>query len=109
MRNRPRRHHRSAAHPGSAGLLLAQLRNQRRLAVHASQMFMSNVRIVVNLCMSDMFDRYPKLKIVSARAESAGCPSSRNTRVPARRDDHRADEVSYQQRRPSEYFRTTST
>jgi len=26
------------------------------------------VRIVVNLCMSDMFDRYPKLKIVSAES-----------------------------------------
>ena len=29
---------------------------------------MSNVRIIINLCMSDLFDRYPKLKIVSAES-----------------------------------------
>ena len=31
-------------------------------------MYMSNVRIIVNLCMSDLFDRYPKLKVVSAES-----------------------------------------
>ena len=39
-----------------------------RLAVVATQMYMSNVRIIINLCMSDLFDRYPKLKIVSAES-----------------------------------------
>jgi len=31
---------------------------QRKLAVYATQLYMSNVRIVVNLCMSNLFDRY---------------------------------------------------
>ena len=34
----------------------------------ATQMYMSNVRIIVNLCMSDLFDRHPKLKVVSAES-----------------------------------------
>ena len=34
----------------------------------ATQMYMSNVRIIVNLCMSDLFDRYPNLKVVSAES-----------------------------------------
>jgi uncharacterized protein len=41
---------------------------QRRLAVTASQMYLSNVRIISNMCMSDMFDRHPKLKVVSAES-----------------------------------------
>ena len=39
-----------------------------RLAVGATQMYMSNVRIIVNLCMSNLFDRFPKLHIVSAES-----------------------------------------
>ena len=41
---------------------------QRRLAVLATQFYMSNVRIITNLCMSDLFDRYPNVKIVSAES-----------------------------------------
>ena len=41
---------------------------QRRLAVGATQIPMSNVRILTNLCMSDMFDRYPNLQVVSAES-----------------------------------------
>jgi len=95
---------------GSAGLLLAQLREPAPAGGHASQMFMSNVRIVVNLCMSDMFDRYPKLKIVSAESGIGWVPFILET-LEYQLDEMitEPDEVSYQQRRPSEYFRTTST
>ncbi|WP_045877793.1 amidohydrolase family protein [Pseudofrankia sp. DC12] len=41
---------------------------QRTLAVSASLAHVSNMRIVANLCNSDLFDRYPKLKIVSAES-----------------------------------------
>jgi len=69
-------------------------------------MFMSNVRIVVNLCMSDMFDRYPKLKIVSAESGIGWVPFILET-LEYQLDEMitEPDEVSYQQRRPSEYFR----
>ena len=41
---------------------------QRTLAVMATQSYMSNVRIIANLCMSDLFDRYPNLKVVSVES-----------------------------------------
>jgi uncharacterized protein len=41
---------------------------QRRLAILATQFYMSNVRIILNLCMSDMFDRYPNVKVASAES-----------------------------------------
>jgi uncharacterized protein len=41
---------------------------QRRLAILATQFYMSNVRIIVNLCMSDMFDKYPNVQVVSAES-----------------------------------------
>ena len=53
------------------------------------QMYMSNVRIIVNLCMSDLFDRYPKLKIVSAESGIGWIPFILEAHgVPARRDGH---------------------
>ncbi|MET0628865.1 MAG: amidohydrolase family protein [Acidimicrobiia bacterium] len=41
---------------------------QRRLAILATQFYMSNVRVIVNFCMSDMFDRYPNITINSAES-----------------------------------------
>jgi uncharacterized protein len=78
---------------------------QRRLAVGASQMFMSNVRIVINLCMSDLFDRYPKLKVVSAESGIGWVPFLLES-VEFQLDEMVTDpaERKLQQRRPSEYF-----
>jgi predicted TIM-barrel fold metal-dependent hydrolase len=79
---------------------------QRRLAVSATQSFMSNVRIISNFCYSDIFDRFPNLKIVSAESGIGWVPfllealdyqlSEMVTNT---------DEVAYAARRPSEYFR----
>jgi predicted TIM-barrel fold metal-dependent hydrolase len=107
MRNRPREDTTEARPiPAVPAFYWHSFGNQRRLAVHASQMFMSNVRIVVNLCMSDMFDRYPKLKIVSAESGIGWVPFILET-LEYQLDEMitEPDEVSYQQRRPSEYFR----
>jgi uncharacterized protein len=41
---------------------------QKRLAILATQMYMSNARIICNLCVSSLFDRYPNLKVVSAES-----------------------------------------
>ncbi len=80
--------------------------HQRRLAVGASQMFMSNVRIVINLCMSDLFDRYPNLKVVSAESGIGWVPFMLES-VEFQLDEMVTDpaERSLQKRRPSEYFR----
>jgi predicted TIM-barrel fold metal-dependent hydrolase len=79
---------------------------QRKLAVHAAQIYMSNVRIIVNLCNSNIFDRFPKLKVVSAESGIGWVPFileameyqyDEMITLPA--------EVGLAQRRPVEYFR----
>ena len=79
---------------------------QRRLAVGATQMFMSNVRIMANLCMSDLFDRYPRLKVVSAESGIGWVPFMLEA-MEFQLDEMVTDpaEKAYQQRRPTEYFR----
>jgi uncharacterized protein len=80
--------------------------HQRRLAAGASQMFMSNVRIVINLCLSDLFDRYPRLKVVSAESGIGWVPfmlESVEFQLAEMVTD--PEELKLQQRKPSEYFR----
>lgn len=80
--------------------------HQRRLAVNASQMGLSNLRIIVNLCFSDLFDRFPKLKIVSAESGIGWIPFILEA-LEFQFDEMvtESDELSYAKRRPSEYFR----
>ena len=79
---------------------------QRTLAVIATQMYMSNVRIVINLCMSDLFDRYPNVKIVSAESGIGWVPFILEA-LEYQLDEMVTEpsEVGLQQRRPTEYFR----
>lgn len=79
---------------------------QRRGAIRGTQMFMSNVRLIINLTMSDLFDRYPNLKIFSAESgigyipfllESIEYQLDEMVTTPA--------EIALQQRRPTDYFR----
>ncbi|CAB5037913.1 MAG: amidohydrolase family protein [Actinobacteria bacterium] len=79
---------------------------QRRLAVLATQFYMSNVRVITNLIMSNMFDRYPNLKIVSAESGIGwvpfvleACEYQLDEMVTTR------EETSFQKLRPTEYFR----
>ena len=78
---------------------------QRRLAILATQAYMSNVRIITNLCMSGLFDRYPNVKVVSAESGIGWVPFileameyqvDQMVTTPA--------ELGLQQRRPTEYF-----
>jgi uncharacterized protein len=78
---------------------------QRRLSILATSLFMSNVRIIANFCMSDMFDRYPNLKIVSAESGVSWLPFILESL------EYQIDEMvtspeerSLQKRRPTEYF-----
>lgn len=79
---------------------------QRKLAVHASQMYMSNVRIIVNLCNSNLFDRFPKLKVVSAESGIGWVPFILEA-MEYQYDEMVTlpDEVGLATRRPAEYFR----
>jgi predicted TIM-barrel fold metal-dependent hydrolase len=69
-------------------------------------MYMSNVRIIANLCMSDLFDRYEKLKIVSAESGIGWVPFILES-LEYQFDEMvtEKDEVSAAKRRPTEYFR----
>ena len=80
---------------------------QRRLAVLATQFYMSNVRIITNLIMSNMFDRYPDVKVVSAESGIGWVPFVLEA------CEYQLDEmvtnpaeVGLQSRRPTEYFRS---
>ena len=79
---------------------------QRSFAVMAIQGYMSNVRIIVNLCMSNLFDRFPRLKIVSAESGIGWVPFVLEA-MEFQLDEMVSEphEVAYQQRRPTEYFR----
>jgi predicted TIM-barrel fold metal-dependent hydrolase len=78
---------------------------QRRRSILATMLFMSNVRIIVNFCMSDMFDRYPNLKIVSAESGVSWLPFMLES-MEYQMDENvtSPDEKSLQKRRPTEYF-----
>lgn len=54
--------------PAVAAPMWRSLHGQRGLVALATQFYMSNVRVVVNLCLSDLFDRFPRLKVVSAES-----------------------------------------
>jgi predicted TIM-barrel fold metal-dependent hydrolase len=74
--------------------------------VQATQFLMSNIRIVANLCSSDLFDRFPNLKIVSVDSGIGWVPYilealeyQLNEMVIS------PSEKNFAQRRPREYFR----
>lgn len=79
---------------------------QRRLAILATQFYMSNARIIVNLCMSNMFDRYPNVKIASAESGIGWVPFILEA-MEYQLDEMVTEptEVALQKRRPTEYFR----
>jgi uncharacterized protein len=84
----------------------AQFGPQRRLAAFSTQMYMSNLRIIVNLCMSDLFDRFPKLKIVSAESGIGWIPFMLEA-LEFQFDEMitEEDEVRAAKKRPADYFR----
>jgi len=80
---------------------------QRRLAILATQFYMSNARIITNLIMSDIFERYPNVKVVSAESGIGWVPFMLEA------CEYQLDEMvttkeerGLQKRRPTEYFRS---
>jgi predicted TIM-barrel fold metal-dependent hydrolase len=79
---------------------------QRRLVIASAQGFMSNVRIIANLCMSDLFDRFPGVRIVSAESGIGWVPFLLES-LEYQLDEMvtAPQEVALQRRRPTDYFR----
>lgn len=82
------------------------LPHQRRLATMATQFYMSNARIIANMCMSDLFDRFGNLKIVSAESGIGWVPFMLEA-LEFQFDEMVTDpdEVAATTRRPREFFR----
>lgn len=78
---------------------------QRSMATGSVQMIASNMRIIANLCMSNLFDRYPKLKIVSAESGIGWVPFLLEA-LEYQYDEMLTspEELSFAKRRPREYF-----
>jgi uncharacterized protein len=79
---------------------------QRRLAILATSFYMSNARIIVNMCMSGIFDRYPNVRIASAESGIGWIPFILEA-MEYQLDEMVTDptEIAAQKRRPTEYFR----
>jgi predicted TIM-barrel fold metal-dependent hydrolase len=92
--------------PAVAEKAWSSLGVQRRVSVEAAQNYISNVRIIANLCMSNLFDRFPNLKIVSAESGIGWVPFLMEA-LEYQFDEMvvGSDEVSTTARRPSEYFK----
>lgn len=92
--------------PAAPPLAWSSFNRQRKLAIYGIQFFMSNVRIIVNMCMSNIFDRYPNLKIVSAESGIGWVPFILEA-MEYQMDEMVTEkaEVEFAQRRPIEYFR----
>lgn len=77
----------------------------RQLAVTAIQGYMSNARIITNLVVSDLFDRFENLKIVSAESGIGWIPFLLES-IEHQLDEMvvSADEINLTKRRPREYF-----
>ena len=72
-------------------LALIRQRNGGSGSWVASMIGFSNMRIVSNLCASDLFDRYPQAQVVSAESGIGWVMYIlESPRVPALRDGHRA-------------------
>jgi uncharacterized protein len=88
-----------------ANLAWQSLPRQRTLPVICAQIMMSNLRIIANLCMSDLFDRFPLVKIVSAESGIGWVPFLLETlEFQSSEMLTEPDALQYAKRRPTEYF-----
>jgi predicted TIM-barrel fold metal-dependent hydrolase len=84
----------------------AALPNQRACVVSLPQGRLSNMRIIANFCLSNHFDRFPKLKIASVESGLGWVPfllECLEHEFDEMVTDH--DQLTYAKRRPIEYFR----
>jgi predicted TIM-barrel fold metal-dependent hydrolase len=76
-----------------------------QLAIGGSLLFIGNARVVTNLILSGMFDRYPALKMVSVESGVGWIPFILET-LDYEMAENAPQELAQLQKPPSEYFRS---
>jgi uncharacterized protein len=76
-----------------------------RLAIGGTMLFIGNARVVANTILSGMFDRHPKLQIVSVESGIGWVPFILET-LDYEMAENAPDELAKLAKPPSEYFRT---
>jgi predicted TIM-barrel fold metal-dependent hydrolase len=82
------------------------LTKYRQVIAASAQMHMSNIRVLANLCVSDLFDRYPRLKIASVESGIGWVPFILEL-LEYQYDElivDRPGELSFAKERPRHYF-----
>jgi len=79
---------------------------QRSMATGSVQQIASNIRIIANMCMSDLFDRFPNLNVVSAESGIGWVPFLLEA-LEYQYDEMltEPDAINFAKRRPREYFK----
>jgi len=93
------------ASPGTLEPCWSYFGAQRFMATNGVQLYASNMRIIANMCMSNLFDRYPNLKVVSAESGIGWVPFLLEA-LEYQYDEMltEPDALNYAKRRPREYF-----
>jgi predicted TIM-barrel fold metal-dependent hydrolase len=76
-----------------------------KLAIGGTLLFIGNARVVTNLILSGMFDRYPDLKMVSVESGVGWIPFILET-LDYEMSENAPEELAQLQKPPSEYFRS---
>jgi predicted TIM-barrel fold metal-dependent hydrolase len=76
-----------------------------KLAIGGTLLFIGNARVVTNLILSGMFDRYPDLQMVSVESGVGWIPFILEA-LDYEMAENAPPELAQMQRMPSEYFRT---
>ena len=76
-----------------------------RLAIGGTLLFIGNARVVTNLILSGMFDRYPDLKMVSVESGCGWVPFILEA-LDYEMAENAPAELAQLQKKPSEYFRS---
>jgi predicted TIM-barrel fold metal-dependent hydrolase len=79
--------------------------NNTRLAIGGSLLFIGNARVVTNMILSGVFDRYPDLKMVSVESGIGWIPFMLET-LDYEMSENAPAELAAMGKKPSEYFRS---
>ncbi len=76
-----------------------------RLAIGGTLLFIGNARVVTNLILAGMFDRFPELKMVSVESGCGWIPFILEA-LDYEMSENAPDELKQMKKMPSEYFRS---
>ncbi len=76
-----------------------------QLAIGGTLLFIGNARVVVNMILSRVFDRYPGLQVVSVESGCGWIPFILEA-LDYEMSENAADDLRQMRKKPSEYFKT---